>query len=159
VVKSEEVSVGHIKRSIEIQAAPERVFDRLVDLDGLPDWSTIVASTSKAPHRPLQAGDTFEQVIRVADHELESRWEVAELERPQHVLYRATGVLGGRLEMRQTVASLEGERSRVELEVDYTLPGGILTALIDRLGVEQANEREAERSLQQLKHVIESSAL
>ena len=56
--------------------------------------------------------------------------------------------------MKQTV-SAAGGGSRVALEIDYELPGGLIGQLIDRAYVEGHNEREAEQSLQNLKELLE----
>ncbi len=45
--------------------------------------------------------------------------------------------------------------SRVELVVDYELPGSFLGELLDRLYVERRNEREAQHSLENLKDLVE----
>jgi uncharacterized membrane protein len=60
--------------------------------------------------------------------------------------------------MRQTVKGQGHGRSRVEFDIDYTLPGGILATVMDHLLLERANEHEAERSLQNLKHLVESTS-
>ncbi len=56
--------------------------------------------------------------------------------------------------MRQTVMPAD-HGSRVALELDYKLPGGWLGELPDRRVVKQQNEREADRSLAQLKSLLE----
>ena len=147
--------MNRIERSIEISRSPEEVFELLTDLERLPQWATILVETRKAPGRPLEPGDTFEQTIRVAGVPLESRWRVLRIERPRVVEYEAEGVAGGRLKMTQRV-SPAAAASRVELEVEYELPGGFVGELLDRAFVERRNEREAESSLQNLKDLLES---
>jgi glucose/arabinose dehydrogenase len=56
---------------------------------------------------------------------------------------------------RTSAISLATSSDRVELSVDYDLPGGLLGDLLDRLYVERRNEREAEHSLQNLKDLVE----
>lgn len=56
--------------------------------------------------------------------------------------------------MKQTVAPTNGG-SRVELELDYELPGAFLGDLVDRAYLERRNEREAEHSLHNLKDLLE----
>lgn len=48
---------------------------------------------------------------------------------------------------------------RVDLEVEYDLPGGVLGDIADKVYVERRNEREAEHSLQNLKEIVEGRAL
>jgi uncharacterized membrane protein len=149
--------MGHIERSIELSAPADRVFDILVDLDRLPHWGTIVVRTDGIPEHPLEVGDTFTQVIRIAGKELDTDWQVVELAQPRHVLYDATGPAGGHLWMRQSVSATP-EGSHVTFEIDYQLPGGFLGEAMDRILVERQNEEEAERSLQNLKRLVESES-
>ena len=144
-----------VERSIEIDRSPEEVFEALTDLDRLPQWATILVETRKAPGRPIETGDSFEQTIRVAGVPLESRWRVGHIQRPTVVEYEAEGVMGGRLRMIQRVSPVGGG-SRVELEVDYELPGSFVGELLDQAFVERRNEREAGSSLQNLKDLLET---
>lgn len=144
-----------IERSIEIQRPQDEVFAILTNLDRLPEWATIVVETRGQTEPPLHAGDRFEQTVRVAGVNLESRWRVVEVDPPRMVEYLAEGIAGGRLHMTQRV-SPTNTGSRVELEIDYDLPGGILGDVLDKTFVERRNEREAETSLQNLKDLLES---
>jgi uncharacterized protein YndB with AHSA1/START domain len=152
--RKQESHMAHITRSIEINRPPQEVFDALTDLRRLPSWSTIVVETRNVSKGPLQQGDTFQQTVRVAGIHLESDWRVTKLDRPHQLAYEATAVGGGRLVMTQTVTAVT-EGSRLEIDVDYQLPGGILGDLLDQAYVERRNEREAEHSLHNLKDLLE----
>ena len=145
-----------IERAIVINRPPEAVFEVLIDLDRLPDWATIVVETNDAPEPPIRTGSTFRQTIKVMGIPLESTWQVIELERSRHVAYEALALGGGRLALRQTIIPI-GDGSRVEMEVDYDLPGGLLGDIADHVFVERHNEGEAERSLENLKRLVEST--
>jgi hypothetical protein len=70
------------------------------------------------------------------------------------VAYHAATRGGGWMQMRQVLAEIEGGCS-VSLAVRYELPGGRLGRLVGTLYVDRRNEREAERSLQNLKLLAE----
>lgn len=143
-----------IQRSIDIPRPPEQVFETLTDLERLPLWATTVVENHDTPGRPLQQGDRFSQTIHLVGRNLRSDWEVRSIEPPNHVEYEATSEQGGSLRMVQRVAQTP-EGSRVELELDYELPGGFLGEALNRVYVERRNEREAEHSLQNLKELVE----
>lgn len=143
-----------IERTIDIQASPEAVFKELIDLHRLDRWSTITES-HEGPTTTLESGDEFKQSVRVAGIKLPTEWRCIECDPPNVVAYEATAAGGGRLNMRQVVVPVGGA-SRVELSVDYDLPGGFLGDVLDRLYVERRNEREVEHSLQNLKDLVES---
>ncbi len=146
--------MAHIRREIEIRRPPEEVFAVLTDFDRLPDWATIVADTREVSERPLRIGCTFRQRLRVLGQELETSWRVTDLDAPRTVAYEATGPAGSRMDMRQTVQPVPGG-STLTLEVDYDLPGGPIGEALDRLVVHSQNEGEAERSLEQLRGLLE----
>jgi uncharacterized membrane protein len=149
--------MARIERHIKIGRPPAEVFALLTDLDRLPEWATIVVGTRDVSEFPLREGCTFRQTLRVLGREVESDWRVTELEVPRRVAYEAAAPGGGTLTMRQTVVSGDGN-SRVEIELDYELPGGWLGELLDRGVVEEQNEREAEQSLERLKTLAEKAA-
>ncbi|HEV2069487.1 MAG TPA: hypothetical protein VGR26_06815, partial [Acidimicrobiales bacterium] len=60
----------------------------------------------------------------------------------------------GSLTMRQVVVPTD-VGSRVELVIDYELPGSFFGEVLDRLYVERRNEREAQHSLENLKDLLE----
>lgn len=146
-----------VERQTEIDCSPEEVFDVLTDLDRLPDWATMVLENHDTPEKPLRTGQTFRQTIRIAGRNLTTEWEVAECDPGRRVAYKATGPGGSRLEMKQRVEPRD-EGSRVELEIDYELPGGALGGAVDKIYVERRNEREIEHSLNNLKDLLESSS-
>ncbi len=143
-----------IEATIDIQAPPEAVFKELVDLHRLDRWSTVTAS-HEGSTEPIKAGDEFKQSIRVAGINLPTEWRCVECDPPSSVAYEATSAGGGRLSMRQVIVPASGG-SRIDLRIDYDLPGGFLGDVLDRLYVERRNEREAEHSLQNLKDLVES---
>lgn len=142
-----------LRRSIAVVAPPEAVFRELVDLHRLTRWSTITESHDGP--EVLELGQEFHQTIRVAGVRLRTRWRCVEHVPPRLVAYEATGPLGGRLRMRQTVSPTDGG-CQVALEVDYDLPAKRFGVLLDRLYVRRRTGREAQQSLENLKVLVEA---
>jgi uncharacterized protein YndB with AHSA1/START domain len=149
--------MAKIDKSIEVNASREQVFEALTDLDLLPVWSTITVETHGTPRKPIEQGDRFVQTLRVLGRNLESNWEVTQLDRPQRVAYSSESPGGGMLRMVQTVEQSAGG-SRVDVELDYELPGGLVGELFDSAYAERRNERELEHSLHNLKELLEARA-
>ena len=149
--------MAKIDKSTEFNASPEQVFEALTDLDLLPVWSTITVETHGTPRKPIEEGDTFTQTLRVLGRNLESNWTVTRLERPRKVAYSSEAPGGGLLRMVQTVEEADGG-SRVDVELDYELPGGFIGELFDSAYAERRNERELEHSLHNLKELVEARA-
>ena len=149
--------MAKIDKSTEVNASLEQVFEALTDLDLLPVWSTITVETHGTPRKPIGEGDTFTQTLRVLGRNLESNWTVTQLERPRRVAYSSEARGGGLLRMVQTVEEADGA-SRVDVELDYELPGGFVGELFDSAYAERRNERELEHSLHNLKELVEARA-
>ena len=145
-----------IERTVDLPSTPDEVFAVLTDLDRLHDWATIVVETRDISDRPLRNGSTFCQTVRVLGQELESDWRVTELDAPHVISYEASSPMGGSLAMTQRVEP-HGDGSRVQLELDYELPGGLIGAVVDRVYLEQKNEEEAEKSLANLRALLQSA--
>ncbi len=143
-----------IDRSTDINASAVEVFDVLTNLDRLPTWSTITVETHGRPRQPIEKGDAFRQTLRVLGRNLDSTWRVVELQRPHKVAYETEASGGGTLRMVQTVHDLPGG-ARVDVELDYELPGGFLGDWFDSAYAQRRNERELEHSLHNLKELVE----
>ena len=146
-----------IERSAHLPHPPGEVFSLLTDLERLPEWATIVVETRDVSEMPLRAGCTFRQTVRVLGHDIESEWRVVELEAPRLVSYEASSPAGGQLSMTQRVSPSNGG-SRVDLEIEYELPGGVIGAVVDRVYFERHNEEQAERSLANLRELLQRQA-
>jgi uncharacterized protein YndB with AHSA1/START domain len=149
--------MAHIERSVHIEERPEEVFRILTDLRLIPRWAVIAQDTYIRPESDLTgAGQEFHWTIHVAGIDLETDWVVSEYERPRVVAYKVESPHQGRLEMTQRVLDAGDGGSRVELQVDYDLPYGFLGEALDRAVVERRNQVVVERSLQNLKELVEA---
>jgi uncharacterized membrane protein len=146
--------MGKIKKSVDINASSDEVFELLTDLDALPTWSTITLETHGTPRKPIEEGDTFTQTLRVLGRSIEAQWRVVALSDRRKLAYEASVPGGGRMEMSQTITDSDGV-SRVEFEVDYDLPDDV-AALLESDVAERRNERELEHSLHNLKDLAEA---
>jgi hypothetical protein len=164
--RRKEDEVSDISKGIDINASGNDVFDVLTNLACLPLWSTITLETHGTPRQPIQEGDTFEQTLRVLGTTVRTQWRVGELERPLKVAYEAEAPEGGVLRMIQRVHDKDGV-SRVEVELEYELPGGFLrdateavdpwvSWVVDDTFAGRRNEGEPEHSLRNLKELVEA---
>ena len=144
-----------IERTVDLPSPPDEVFAVLTDLDRLHEWATIVVETRDVSDSPMRPGCTFRQTVKVLGQEIESEWVVLQMDPPRVVSYEAKSPAGGSLRMTQRVEPTPPGGSRVHLEVDYELPGGLIGAVVDRVYLESHNEEEAERSLANLRALLE----
>jgi uncharacterized protein YndB with AHSA1/START domain len=149
----------YLERSVHIDESPGEVFRILTDLRLTPRWAVIAQDTYVRPENDLtEVGQEFHWTIHVAGIDLETDWVVTEYEPPRAVAYEVKSPHEGRLEMRQLVLDAGDGGSRVELQVDYDLPYGLLGEALDRALVERRNQAVMERSLRNLKDLVEAIA-
>jgi uncharacterized protein YndB with AHSA1/START domain len=149
--------VTYIERSVHIEERPEEVFRILTDLKLIPRWAVIAQDTYVRPESMLTAqGQEFHWIIKIAGVDLETDWVVSEYDPPRAVTYSVKMAHEGRLDMKQRVLDASDGGCRVEIAVDYDLPYGFLGEALDKVVVEHRNQAVLERSLQNLKDLIEA---
>jgi ligand-binding SRPBCC domain-containing protein len=148
--------MGRINRSTVVDCPPDRVFAVLADVDRLTEFSSMTVSIRNGPGRPVQAGDTFEQAVRILGKELESEWTVVEVVPSTLLRFEGTAPAGARATLVERL-SPDGGGTRVELDVDYDLPLGILGDAVDAVYLHRKNEEEAEDILARLKALCEGA--
>ena len=143
-----------VEASFNIAAPPQAVWDVVMDPRRLRDWVTIHRSVSDfsvgAPHE----GDRMTQRIALRGADFTVRWVLEECEAPRHGRWRGQGPA-------RSVAEID---YLLEETVDGTLftyrnefraPFGPLGAAAGRLLIGAVPEREARRSLERLRALVE----
>lgn len=144
----------HIQRSIDIDAAPDRVFAQLVEWDHLRRWSTITVDHT-GPSVCASVGETFQQTIRIAGLDLRTDWDVTAYDPPERIAYRVTGPGDSTLSMRQQVTPID-RGARVTFDISYQLPFGPLGDAIGRLYAHRGIERTTAHTLTNLQRLLET---
>lgn len=143
-----------IQREIMVSCPPSDVFTLLSHVERLPEFSEMTVAVKNGPGRPLQVGDTFDQVVKVLGIELDTEWEVTEVEMDRKIRIEGRSKSNGKASLTETIAAESGG-SRVTLEVDYDAPFGLLGEIADKLLFEKGHEAAAETILKNLKKVCE----
>ena len=146
----------HIARTITIDATASEVFAILQDLDRLPELSEMTVEVRNAPGRPIQTGDRFDQIVRVAGVEIDTEWEVTEVVVDSLVRVEGRSKSNGNATMTERVIAA-GAACRVELDVDYDPPFGLLGEIADKIVFERRHEDEAEQILGRLESLCETA--
>ena len=147
--------MGHINRQTVVDCPPHHVFSVLEEVERLSEFSDMTVDV-KGPGRPLRRGDTFEQVVKVLGKQLETTWTLVEVEPDSMLKFEGAGVGGARATLIERV-TLEGLGTRVEMDVEYDLPLGILGDAVDAVYLHSKHEEQAEEILAKLKTICETS--
>jgi carbon monoxide dehydrogenase subunit G len=116
---------------------------------------TIHRDLSGAPESPLSEGDSFEQKLALAGKSFTVAWEVKRADRPEAADWDGCGPAGSRARVAYRLEPA-GEGTRVRYENEFDFPAGLLARAAGRLLVRSPAKREAERSLERLKQLLEA---
>jgi uncharacterized protein YndB with AHSA1/START domain len=141
--------------TIEIDAPPARVWEVVMDPRRLADWVTIHRRLGEVPAE-LKRGSRFEQTLNLRGAHLHVTWTVVDLERPRRAEWEGQGPAHSRATIVYELRPDGESRTIFEYTNEFRPPGGALGAVAGRVLVGGLSQREAQRSLQRLKALIES---
>jgi uncharacterized protein YndB with AHSA1/START domain len=140
---------------IDIDAPPEVVFDTMLDPDRLKDWVTIHRKVNRADGGALHEGYEMQQTLALRGAPFKVRWTLTQYERPREATWEGRGPGGSYARTAYRLSSRDGGGTRFEYLNEYKAPGGMLGAAASRALVGGTSEKEARRSLQKLKRLLE----
>jgi uncharacterized membrane protein len=149
--------VGVIKRCVDIDAPADRVWALLEDVRRLPEYSQSTEAVREAPARITAVGQEYQQVGRLLGVRLTSRWRVTAIEPGRLLANEGSIAPGVRYTLTQWLEPHE-DRTRLWIEIDYTVPGGRLGRLAARAGAEQRADREAQEVLDGIRATVEAES-
>lgn len=145
--------MSKLSREVHIDAPPDEVYSVLADPSRLEQWVTIQESLDEAPRGDLVPGARLVQRLKVAGQRFQVAWTVSEAKRPSLIVWDGHGPLGTRAQATYRLAPNE-RGTTFSYTNEYILPGGAMGRFAGRV-LGATSGREADRSLQQLKKLIE----
>jgi uncharacterized membrane protein len=144
-----------VTASIDIAAPRERVFDTVLDPRRLDEWVTIHRRVNRADEGPPREGYEMVQTLHLRGANIKVRWKLTELQEDAHVTWEGRGPAHSYARTSYSLSDLDSDGTHFEYENEFKAPGGILGAAASRVLVGGQPQREANRSLQQLKALLE----
>jgi carbon monoxide dehydrogenase subunit G len=142
-----------VERSIEIAAAPEDIYEVVMDPARLSDWVTVHRELLHAPSGRLEEGDELAQKLKVAGKAFKVSWTVAKADRPRDVEWEGRGPMGTKARVSYDLEARDGGTCFNYVN-EYELPGGPLGKLGAK-AFERTAGKEADRTLVRLKGLLE----
>jgi uncharacterized membrane protein len=141
-----------IRKSIEIEASPENVFNYVANPATMPDWVNFIREAEVVSGDGKSKGTTDRTVFKLGPRAqtVEALW--AEYDPPNTFVRRHTSGLD--LENRISLSPSDGA-TRVEWAIAYRPPMGPVGALFDVLFMNRVFQNEMEESLESLKAQLE----
>jgi uncharacterized membrane protein len=147
--------VSEVRASIDIDAPPDRVYDVMLDADRLHEWVTIHRKVNRVDDGEPREGFEMDQTLCLRHANFKVHWTLTEAERPYAATWEGRGPAHSYARTSYRLKDLDGGRTRFEYENEFKAPGGFLGAAASRVIVGGVPEREANRSLQNLKALLE----
>lgn len=141
-----------LERSILINATTEAIDAVALNGNRLPQWYTGMQE-AQADNLYPQVGGTVETTYRTAGLNFKVKITSVQLTPGQSITLRMDGMITG---TNRWVYQPEGEAVRVIATLDYEMPGGGLGQALNKLVVEKMNAENLEKSLANLKALVES---
>lgn len=146
-----------VRCTIEIEAPPERVWEIVMDPRRLADWVTIHHRLGTVPSQ-LRKGSQFEQTLNLRGAHLHVAWTVVDVDPPRHATWEGRGPAHSRASIQYELQAIGDDRTCFDYTNEFKAPGGPLGAVAGRVLVGGLSQREAQRSLDRLKHLVETIA-
>ena len=146
-----------VERTIEIDAPAERVYDLVMDPRRLKEWVTIHAGLKDAPGGELRKGSELVQSLKLAGRRFDVHWEVVQAEKPRRVVWEGKGPVHSRAKVVYDLDADGDGKTCFSYMNEYSMPGGPL-GRIAAGALKHTAERESERTLEELKRIMEAQS-
>jgi uncharacterized protein YndB with AHSA1/START domain len=145
-----------VTASIDIDAPPERVYDAMLDPARLKDWVTIHRRINRSDDGAPHEGYEMEQTLCLRGANFKVRWTLTEADKPDAATWEGRGPAHSYARTSYHLSARDGGGTRFNYENEFKAPGGFLGAAASKALIGGVPEREARKSLERLKKLLES---
>ena len=145
-----------VKRDITIDAPPEQVWEVLMDPERLADWVSIHQRLKKAPNGILNEGDELTQCLRLMHKNFDVKWTVEQARKPKKAVWEGRGPVRSKAAVVYELEPNGDGGTRFHYENEFKAPMGPLGAFFADHAFQRSSEREADKTLNNLKGLLES---
>ena len=144
-----------VRANIDIDAPPDDVYTVMLDPERLHEWVTIHRKLNRTDSGEPRKGFEMDQTLCLRHANFKVHWTLTEADRPHRATWEGRGPAGSYARTSYRLTPNGDNGTHFEYENEFKAPGGILGAAASRVVVGGVPEREAQRSLQQLKALLE----
>ncbi len=146
-----------VQVQINIAAAPQAVWDTIMDPLKLQDWVTIHRSVKVRSGDPAQEGARMDQVLHILGVSFKVQWTLEHVSAPREAEWHGKGPALSKALIRYRLKAMP-EGTLFDYLNEFHTPGGALGNAASRMVVGHLPEREARESLTRLKALVEGRA-
>ena len=127
-----------------------------MDPKRLKDWVTIHRKLGKVSDGPLKDGSTLEQTLHLRGVSIKVHWTVEEAHAPERAVWEGRGPARAKATHDLRASPRDGNGgTRFEYANEFKPPLGPIGAAANRVLMGGVPQREADRTLQRLKELVE----
>ena len=144
-----------VTASIDIAAPRERVFATMLDPARLNEWVTIHRRVNDADGGAPHEGYEMDQTLCLRGANFKVKWKLTDYEPNVRATWEGRGPAGSYARTSYRLSDADGAGTHFEYEIEFKPPGGLIGKAASRVIVGGVPQREANRSLQRLKALLE----
>ena len=145
--------MGHISRTIHVEATPEQVFDLFANVERLPEWQVPAPEVKDITGTPGTVGFGWTTAATIAGRKMEAPMRITACDRPRLFEVKSTGNMAGTMRGRLEPAA---GGTDVTIESEYEMPLGFIGDAANKLFFERSFAESWDKSLQKLKALVEA---
>jgi uncharacterized protein YndB with AHSA1/START domain len=146
-----------VNAEIEIAAPADAVWKTVMDPSLLGEWVSIHKSLEGASRPPLRRGATMDQCLHVRGLTFHVHWNLVDVDEPRRAVWEGIGPARSRARTAYELSEGQNGSTLFQYMNEFHPPGGRLGNMASRMIVGATSEREAHKSLSQLKSFVERS--
>jgi uncharacterized protein YndB with AHSA1/START domain len=144
-----------VTASIEIAAPQAKVWDTVMDPTRLGDWVTIHRRLHHSDDGCPRVGYRMDQQIHLRGVSVDVHWTLVECVLGERAVWEGHGPARSRARTEYVLHPISGDSTRFDYRNEFHAPFGPLGALAGRALVGGMPEREATRTLERLRMLLE----
>jgi uncharacterized protein YndB with AHSA1/START domain len=144
-----------VTASTQIAAAPDRVWEMVMDPKRLDDWVTIHRRLVRADVGAPRVGYSMDQQVHLRGVNLEVHWKLVDCSPGERAAWEGRGPARSRARTEYILSAVDGG-TRFDYRNEFRAPLGPIGALVSRALIGGMPEREAKRTLDRLRAHFEN---
>jgi carbon monoxide dehydrogenase subunit G len=144
-----------VVRDITIDATPQECWEVLMDPQRLADWVSIHKKLKSAPSGILTEGDQLTQCLRLMHKSFDVKWKVEQADKPHKAIWEGRGPVRSKATVVYHLKPDGNGATRFHYENEFKAPMGPLGAFFADHAFQRTSEREADKTLDKLKGLLE----
>jgi uncharacterized protein YndB with AHSA1/START domain len=149
------MSSNAVTADINIKAPPKVVWDLVMNPDRLKEWVSIHRKLDSVDDGPPHTGMEMKQTLALRGTPFHVKWELTECEPCQTAVWKGRGPMRSHARTEYHLTDDGNGGTDFHYVNDFKAPGGVLGKTASTVLVGGLPKREAEKSLQQLKQLLE----